>query len=379
MNQRPESISVAMATYNGERFIREQLDSIAAQTRRPDEIVVTDDGSTDRTLEIVRRFARSAPFPVRVYCNERNLGYTQNFLKAARLCTGRWIAYCDQDDVWLPEKLATVERNMDVPAVMLIVHSAELVDRSLASTGVRYPDFRRRRVCDRGQLPTWWIVEGFVMTFRSELIPCLSGRGAEEVDSPRSKPQGHDAAVCRLARVLGDVVVLPDRLALHRWHEAAITSGFLPEDVHGIRRSRKLFNRIRRVVSRHGGAMYARRSEEARNQALECRDLGHNHESGQWREKMLVAETEYLEYSEWMAQRARLCEQASFLRRLGLLLRLLRGGGYWKFSGWSPIGRRALIKDLALDAITAMVGAHRTSQAPANEAIAVRRSQDSRR
>ena len=163
-------ISIAMATYNGERYVREQLESLSAQTRLPDELVVTDDGSTDGTLEILRAFARAAPFPVRVYPGERNLGYTRNFLKAARLCTGDWIAFCDQDDVWLPEKLATIERYAASGGTLLIVHSAESVDRTLTPTGVRYPDFRRRGVYGQFQLPTWWIVEGFVMAFRADLM-----------------------------------------------------------------------------------------------------------------------------------------------------------------------------------------------------------------
>ena len=64
-------ISIAMATYNGERFIREQLNSLAAQTRLPDELVVVDDGSVDRTLEILEQFKRKAAFAVRIFRNER--------------------------------------------------------------------------------------------------------------------------------------------------------------------------------------------------------------------------------------------------------------------------------------------------------------------
>ncbi len=370
------TISIAMATYNGERFIREQLDSLAAQTRLPDELVITDDGSTDRTLEIIGDFARDAPFPVRVYRNDRNLGYTRNFFRAAGLCTGQWIAYCDQDDVWLPGKLETVERNMEGQAVMLIVHSAEIVDKSLASTGVRYPNFRRRRIRESHELPTWWIVEGFVMTFRSELISCLSGPDGESVDRQRPVPRGHDAAICRIARVLGDVVILPDRLVLHRWHAASITSGFLPEEAQGIRRSRKLISRVRRVIERHGGDTYMQQSREARIQAMECHLLGQRPEYGQWHQKLLRAEGEFLAFAEWMAERGLLYRQARLWLRIGQLCRLVDGGGYLRFSGRSLIGAREFAKNLVLDAIVAIVGAGAPSRAQTDEAPGVHRNHD---
>ena len=104
-----KTISVAMCTYNGEKYLREQLESIALQTRLPAELVICDDRSTDSTSEIIRNFADSAPFPVRFNLNPVNLGgatkgITKNFEQASRLCTGDLIAFCDQDDVWLPKK-----------------------------------------------------------------------------------------------------------------------------------------------------------------------------------------------------------------------------------------------------------------------------------
>src|ERR687894_3003245 len=101
----PARFSVAMCTYNGARFVAEQLASVAAQTRPPDELVVCDDGSTDETCRLVEEFAARAPFPVRLFVNERNLGSTRNFGRAVALCEGDLVALSDQDDVWHPEKL----------------------------------------------------------------------------------------------------------------------------------------------------------------------------------------------------------------------------------------------------------------------------------
>src|SRR6266567_6944512 len=106
-------ISVAMCTYNGARFLREQLESIAAQSRLPDELVVCDDGSTDETVETIKAFVGRAPFAVRLEINSKNLGSTKNFEKAIGLCEGEIIALADQDDVWKPQKLAVLEATLN--------------------------------------------------------------------------------------------------------------------------------------------------------------------------------------------------------------------------------------------------------------------------
>lgn len=99
-------ISIALCAYNGERYLAEQLQSILSQTRLPHELVVCDDASGDATQAIVEDFATRAPFPVRLCRNPQRLGISANFEQAIRLCTGNFIALCDQDDVWLPNKLA---------------------------------------------------------------------------------------------------------------------------------------------------------------------------------------------------------------------------------------------------------------------------------
>src|ERR1700710_1796077 len=98
-------ISIAMATYNGERYLPEMLDSLAAQTRLPDELVVRDDGSSDHTLEVVHYFAERAGFPVRVLPAGERLGYAQNFVTVSRACTGDVLFFADQDDGLRPGKL----------------------------------------------------------------------------------------------------------------------------------------------------------------------------------------------------------------------------------------------------------------------------------
>jgi len=118
-----------MCTYNGERFLQEQLASIAQQTRLPDELVVCDDASTDRTAATVREFAASAPYPVRVLENERNLGFAANFERAIGLCNGDLIALSDQDDIWYPNRLERCQQELvDHPEVGLVFSDADIID-----------------------------------------------------------------------------------------------------------------------------------------------------------------------------------------------------------------------------------------------------------
>ena len=109
-------ISVAMCTFNGGPFLGEQLQSIAAQDRPPDELVICDDGSTDETLDAVGRFARSVPLPVRLEINRQRLGSSANFAKAVGMCRGDWIFLADQDDFWPKGKVRRMlEPRRDFP------------------------------------------------------------------------------------------------------------------------------------------------------------------------------------------------------------------------------------------------------------------------
>jgi Glycosyl transferase family 2 len=106
MNLPANSISVALATCNGGRYLPAQLASMAEQDRRPDEIVVGDDQSTDDTAQVVERFAATHDIPVRWQRNATRLGTSANFESIVRRCRGDIIVFSDQDDVWLPHRLS---------------------------------------------------------------------------------------------------------------------------------------------------------------------------------------------------------------------------------------------------------------------------------
>lgn len=124
-------ISVAMATFNGEKYILEQLESIARQTLLPGECVICDDGSTDATIELINNFKKKAPFEVRLYKNNNRLGLIKNFEKALGLCKGDIVFLSDQDDVWIPEKINIIKSKFINTDAKLIIHDCVPTDSNL--------------------------------------------------------------------------------------------------------------------------------------------------------------------------------------------------------------------------------------------------------
>ena len=171
-------ISVALATHDGARFLPAQLESLVRQSRAPDELVVCDDRSSDGTVAILEDFARNAPFPVRIERNPTQLRSTRNFEKAIGLCTRDLIATCDQDDVWLPEKLALSEAAFSADARLgLVFTDAEIVDADLRPMGYRlwetihlgkHEQHRIRSGRGFDLLLRQWLVTGATMVFRAE-------------------------------------------------------------------------------------------------------------------------------------------------------------------------------------------------------------------
>lgn len=130
-------ISVAIATFNGERFIEEQLNSILKQTRLPDEIIICDDCSSDSTVEIIKRIELTTNIYIKIIENQINLGYTNNFLKAISLTKGDLIFISDQDDVWFDNKIAKVcDLANKYSNKHVFINDTYFVDEHLNKTGL---------------------------------------------------------------------------------------------------------------------------------------------------------------------------------------------------------------------------------------------------
>jgi glycosyltransferase involved in cell wall biosynthesis len=211
-------ISVAMCTFNGERYLREQLDSIARQTLPPSELIVCDDGSVDSTQEIVADFARSIPFQVRFVRNPKNLGSTKNFEKAIGLCAGEFIALSDQDDVWYPNKLAALSAvfasNPSVGGVFsdgeLINEQSQLIGKQLWGV-FRFNQMQQRQLI---RYPTSLlckrrIVTGCTLMFRTALRSSLL---------PVPDLWWHDAWFAWMLVLKSRLLLTPERLVGYRIH-----------------------------------------------------------------------------------------------------------------------------------------------------------------
>jgi glycosyltransferase involved in cell wall biosynthesis len=133
-------VSVVMATYNGERFIEAQIKSILSQTYRNLEIIVVDDGSTDHTYTILETYAAKDK-RIKLFRNDANLGYVKNFEKGLSLAGGSYVAPSDHDDIWFPEKIATL---VSVIGEATIVYAdSVLIDEADNQMGKKLSDIKR--------------------------------------------------------------------------------------------------------------------------------------------------------------------------------------------------------------------------------------------
>lgn len=213
------TISVVMATCNGERYLAEQLQSLSDQTLPPDVLVISDDDSTDTTLDIATEFARTAPFEVVVNKNPNRLGYGENFLRATTQTKTDLVAFCDQDDVWHPEKLATCAGRFTDPDVGLAVHKATLIDADGKALGEHNQLISGDALVEPLKSEPWGLYSGFTMTFRRRLLDLvpLDTRGPDS--NHASALAAHDRWVYFLAMCTSSTALIERPLALYRQHD----------------------------------------------------------------------------------------------------------------------------------------------------------------
>ncbi|MEK4698525.1 glycosyltransferase family 2 protein [Solibacillus sp. FSL R7-0668] len=171
-------ISIALCTYNGERFIEEQLESIFNQTILPNEIIICDDQSTDSTVLLLEKLKNKSNIPIKIYINQENLGYIKNFEKCIGLCDGDIIYLADQDDYWIENKIETTLKEFNKnPNLQILFTDATLVDDNLqplpgmlwgnlSFDPLRFPTDRQGRI---GYLCKRSIATGATMAIKKEL------------------------------------------------------------------------------------------------------------------------------------------------------------------------------------------------------------------
>jgi len=208
--------SVALCTYNGEKYLAEQLHSIIAQTIRPSQIVISDDGSKDRTLAIAEEILSQSSIPYSIVENALKHGVTGNFMNAMRLCENPVIFTCDQDDIWVDQKaekmLAVFAANRKA---LLVLSNGELVDKDAKSmnadvwSAVGIYDYMLREQKWFDYLLERCLVTGAGMAIKKELLD-----GVEEIPDCWL----HDGWLALLAAIQDGIYTCSEKLFLYRQH-----------------------------------------------------------------------------------------------------------------------------------------------------------------
>lgn len=217
-------VTVALCTWNGARWLPEMLASLVDQVRRPDEVVIYDDASTDATLGLLERFVVEAPFPVRLTVNDRQLGSTSNFEQALLGSRGRIVALADQDDRWYPNKLERLVQVLDDdPIVTLAFSDADLLTADGRPTGQR---LWASRGIDR-YLRAHEIVPSEMFARRALSTGCTMAARRRAVDAALPFPDSldhpiaplrHDRWLALVASAVGTVQAVPEPLLGFRVH-----------------------------------------------------------------------------------------------------------------------------------------------------------------
>lgn len=216
MHPNRKSIGVVLCTYNGEKYLGQQLESILAQTRPPQQILILDDCSNDRTVAVIQDYAKTDR-RIRLIRNETNLGYARNFEKGIALCETDFIALSDQDDIWLPEKLECLAAELEAnPGAGMAFCNAEYMLADGTRTGhlvsQEMGGFADDPVLARkGLLERKWCVQGNFILLDAEMKKLI-------LPNPIARSHGHDAWICLNAFFLRQPRYIPKPLSLYRLH-----------------------------------------------------------------------------------------------------------------------------------------------------------------
>lgn len=203
-------ISVCMASYNGEKYIKEQIESIISQLGPGDELIISDDGSKDQSVEIVKTFGDNR---IKIVRNKKPHGFVGNFENALSYAKGDYILLCDQDDIWMPNKVKVV---LDALSDCdLVIHDAELIDAEGKWLGQNY-------------YSTMHNGNGFWKNlFYPRYLGCCMAfrKGVLKKSLPfPNYHRGHDYWIGCITSVSQRVKFIPDKLIAYRRHGDNVTS-----------------------------------------------------------------------------------------------------------------------------------------------------------
>lgn len=207
-------ITVCMATYNGEKYIEDQINSILMQLDRRDEVIIVDDSSKDETFSILQRLSRIDDRLI-ISQNSNNLGPLRSFERTLGSARGDVIFLADQDDIWLNNKVADMIASLNSSDYVAVVSDAQVVDRN---GDLIEPSFFKLRKSGPGFLKNFYKNSylGCCMAFRSELKEAI-------LPFPASVAQ-HDEWIGLVGELVGGVAFLPRILLSYRRHGSNTSS-----------------------------------------------------------------------------------------------------------------------------------------------------------
>lgn len=214
-------ISVVLATYNGEKYIKKQLDSIIKQTMTPDEIIIIDDCSTDTTVDIIDQYIKNSRLSITFVRHTRNKGYKKTFLEAIYFSNGDYVFLADQDDVWKKNKIETMVGVMEENADIKVLNTGyKLIDadgKSITQNkrALRKSKFKRLEKYDIKQVINYNLSMGCTICFKSDVREIL-----KQYDiSNRGLYVPHDWIVNLIGSSIDGLYYLNEPLIYYRIHD----------------------------------------------------------------------------------------------------------------------------------------------------------------
>ncbi|MDB5025773.1 MAG: glycosyl transferase family 2 [Mucilaginibacter sp.] len=226
-------VSIALCTYNGDKFLAKQLDSLLTQEYANIEIIAVDDCSADDTWNILRDYARKDK-RLQLYQNDQNIGYTRNFERAINLCNGEYIALADQDDIWEKSKIKIMVESIE--GYVMVYHDSDFIDEHDRSIGHSTMASKHRMYDGESCLPIILAnsIHGHAILFDSKLKNYLF---------PFNGNFSHDWAIAYVAFNIGSVKYVDKVLAHYRQHPRSITD-FLGRRQRGVASKKRNLERL---------------------------------------------------------------------------------------------------------------------------------------
>lgn len=270
-------ISVALCTYNGEKFIKEQLDSILNQTLKVDEIIICDDKSTDKTIEIIKQYIKKFPEIIKLYQNETTLKSTKNFEKAISICSGSILFLSDQDDVWLDTKVEAYVNYFNQNTNIKVIASNGFCIDEQSKINEKYslwdlPEFLKEQntIIDYFKTITFFanLATGASMALKREIV-------SQVLPFPVVKNLYHDEWIATIASFQNAFVLLNEKYFSYRIHSNQQVGGvFFDKTASEKKNFIEVFNLNNENISFHNFKIKLKRITDSytKNKIFACVD-----------------------------------------------------------------------------------------------------------